>query len=111
MFNLILLSSSPESDCEISVLWVTTYWSEIQSEWQHFHVAGKFYVEHTHFLQNVDYSVHSQLPSQLKNLKLVPGSPCDDLKGYCDVFAVCRRVDMAGPLARLKQQFFTVEGW
>lgn len=26
------------------------------------------------------------------------------------MFAVCRRVDMAGPLQRLKQKFFTVEG-
>ena len=45
-----------------------------------------------------------------KNSMLVPGTPCDNLKGYCDVFAVCRRVNMAGPLLRLKQQFFTVEG-
>ena len=40
----------------------------------------------------------------------MPGSPCDNLQGYCDVFHVCRRVDMAGPLLRLKQKFFTVEG-
>ena len=46
----------------------------------------------------------------VKDANLVPGSPCDDLKGYCDVFAVCRRVDMEGPLLRLKQKFFTVEG-
>lgn len=46
----------------------------------------------------------------MKNLKLVPGTPCDNLNGYCDVFAVCRRVDTAGPLLRLKEKFFTAEG-
>lgn len=31
-----------------------------------------------------------------------PGAPCDDFKGYCDVFQKCRGVDADGPLARLK---------
>ena len=50
------------------------------------------------------------MSTELQSLKLVPGTPCDNLNGYCDVFAVCRRVDMEGPLLRLKRQFFTVEG-
>ena len=35
-----------------------------------------------------------------------PGSPCEEYKGYCDVFSKCRRVDADGPLARLKQALF-----
>ena len=50
------------------------------------------------------------MATELRSLKLVPGTPCDNLNGYCDVFAICRRVDMEGPLLRLKQKFFTVEG-
>ncbi|XP_076356535.1 disintegrin and metalloproteinase domain-containing protein 10-like [Tachypleus tridentatus] len=38
----------------------------------------------------------------IKKLKLRPGSPCNNFKGYCDVFQVCRSVDAEGPLARLK---------
>lgn len=35
-----------------------------------------------------------------------PGSPCNDFKGYCDVFMKCRLVDADGPLARLKKAIF-----
>ncbi|XP_034045963.1 disintegrin and metalloproteinase domain-containing protein 10 [Thalassophryne amazonica] len=37
---------------------------------------------------------------------LQPGSPCNDFKGYCDVFNRCRLVDADGPLARLKKAIF-----
>ena len=40
----------------------------------------------------------------------MPGTPCKDMSGYCDVFAVCRQVDAHGPLIRLKEQIFTGEG-
>jgi len=40
----------------------------------------------------------------------VPGTPCKNLNGYCDVFAVCRLVNDEGPLLRLKEQFFTRAG-
>lgn len=50
------------------------------------------------------------LPPELKGLKLVPGTPCDKMNGYCDVFAVCRQVDAHGPLSRLKEKIFTGEG-
>ncbi|XP_033757369.1 disintegrin and metalloproteinase domain-containing protein 10-like [Pecten maximus] len=33
----------------------------------------------------------------------VPGSPCNDYKGYCDVFNVCQEVDPTGPLLALKK--------
>ncbi|KAL9988652.1 hypothetical protein ACROYT_G003122 [Oculina patagonica] len=49
----------------------------------------------------------SQLDDKVKSLKLVPGTPCDNLNGYCDAFAVCRRVDKDGPLLRLKKKSFT----
>lgn len=38
-----------------------------------------------------------------------PGSPCNDFKGYCDVFMKCRLVDADGPLARLKKAIFNAE--
>uniref|UniRef100_A0A4W4GP84 Disintegrin and metalloproteinase domain-containing protein 10 n=1 Tax=Electrophorus electricus TaxID=8005 RepID=A0A4W4GP84_ELEEL len=37
---------------------------------------------------------------------LQPGSPCNDFRGYCDVFMKCRLVDADGPLARLKKAIF-----
>lgn len=40
---------------------------------------------------------------------LQPGSPCNDFKGYCDVFNRCRLVDADGPLARLKKAIFNPE--
>ncbi|XP_076311561.1 disintegrin and metalloproteinase domain-containing protein 10-like [Tachypleus tridentatus] len=42
----------------------------------------------------------------IKGIKLRPGSPCNDFKGYCDVFQKCRAVDAEGPLARLKNLLF-----
>lgn len=40
---------------------------------------------------------------------LPAGSPCNDFKGYCDVFMRCRLVDADGPLARLKKAIFNAE--
>lgn len=40
---------------------------------------------------------------------LQAGSPCNDFKGYCDVFMKCRLVDADGPLARLKKAIFNPE--
>ncbi|XP_068597985.1 disintegrin and metalloproteinase domain-containing protein 10 [Brachionichthys hirsutus] len=42
-------------------------------------------------------------------ITLQPGSPCNDFKGYCDVFTRCRLVDADGPLARLKKAIFNAE--
>lgn len=39
-------------------------------------------------------------------LILLPGSPCNNYKGYCDIFRKCRSVDADGPLARLKNVIF-----
>lgn len=39
-------------------------------------------------------------------LVLSPGSPCNNYKGYCDIFRKCRSVDADGPLARLKNVIF-----
>ncbi|XP_030574515.1 disintegrin and metalloproteinase domain-containing protein 10 [Archocentrus centrarchus] len=44
-----------------------------------------------------------------KVVTLQPGSPCNDFKGYCDVFMKCRLVDADGPLARLKKAIFDAE--
>ncbi|XP_077084696.1 disintegrin and metalloproteinase domain-containing protein 10 isoform X2 [Siphateles boraxobius] len=42
-------------------------------------------------------------------ITLQPGSPCNDFRGYCDVFMRCRQVDADGPLARLKKAIFNPE--
>lgn len=39
-------------------------------------------------------------------LRMQPGSPCDAMRGYCDVFQVCRSIDPDGPLTRLQRFFF-----
>ncbi|XP_018595143.2 disintegrin and metalloproteinase domain-containing protein 10-like [Scleropages formosus] len=44
-----------------------------------------------------------------KVITLQPGSPCNDFRGYCDVFMKCRLVDADGPLARLKKALFNPE--
>ncbi|XP_061773280.1 disintegrin and metalloproteinase domain-containing protein 10-like [Nerophis ophidion] len=46
---------------------------------------------------------------QKKVTTLPAGSPCNDFKGYCDVFMKCRLVDADGPLARLKKAIFNPE--
>ncbi|XP_021377836.1 disintegrin and metalloproteinase domain-containing protein 10-like isoform X2 [Mizuhopecten yessoensis] len=42
----------------------------------------------------------------LDKIKLQAGSPCDNYRGYCDVFHKCRGIDNDGPLARLKNLIF-----
>uniref|UniRef100_A0A6I8N3B4 Disintegrin and metalloproteinase domain-containing protein 10 n=1 Tax=Ornithorhynchus anatinus TaxID=9258 RepID=A0A6I8N3B4_ORNAN len=53
----------------------------------------------------------SQWNSQFngRTITLQPGSPCNDFRGYCDVFMRCRLVDADGPLARLKKAIFNPE--
>ncbi|XP_050035654.2 disintegrin and metalloproteinase domain-containing protein 10-like [Dermacentor andersoni] len=38
--------------------------------------------------------------------KLQPGSPCNDMRGYCDIFHKCRLVEPRGFLTRLQAFFF-----
>lgn len=57
-------------------------------------------------------STGSERLAQFFNRKvttLQAGSPCNDFKGYCDVFMKCRLVDADGPLARLKKAIFNPE--
>ncbi|XP_005111940.2 disintegrin and metalloproteinase domain-containing protein 10 [Aplysia californica] len=44
-----------------------------------------------------------------EGIQLPAGSPCDNFRGYCDVFHKCRGVDADGPLARLKNLIFDPE--
>ena len=39
-------------------------------------------------------------------IKLLPGAPCDNFQGYCDVLSKCRGVDSEGPLERIKNLLF-----
>ncbi len=38
-----------------------------------------------------------------------PGTPCNDYKGYCDVFQKCREVNPSGPLATLRKILLSEE--
>jgi len=44
--------------------------------------------------------------SKSDGIQLPAGAPCDNFKGYCDVFQKCRAVNEDGPLARLKNLLF-----
>lgn len=46
----------------------------------------------------------------LNTVHKIAGSPCANYQGYCDVFAVCRMINKAGPLQRLGEKFLTVKG-
>lgn len=39
-------------------------------------------------------------------IRMPAGAPCDNFRGYCDVFQKCRAVNEDGPLARLKNLLF-----
>ncbi|KAH8877481.1 Disintegrin and metalloproteinase domain-containing protein [Schistosoma japonicum] len=42
-----------------------------------------------------------------RGTKLPPGAPCDNYRGYCDVFMRCNLVDAGGPLSRLRNLVFS----
>uniref|UniRef100_A0A8W8NJ34 Disintegrin domain-containing protein n=1 Tax=Magallana gigas TaxID=29159 RepID=A0A8W8NJ34_MAGGI len=44
-----------------------------------------------------------------KEISVAAGTPCDNYRGYCDVFHRCRGVDNDGPLERLKNLIFGEE--
>ncbi|XP_064463781.1 disintegrin and metalloproteinase domain-containing protein 10-like [Ornithodoros turicata] len=38
--------------------------------------------------------------------KMMPGAPCNDMKGYCDIFSKCRTINAEGPLSRVHAMIF-----
>ncbi len=42
-----------------------------------------------------------------EGIRMKPGAPCDNYRGYCDVFSRCRQIDADGPLTRLKNLIFS----
>ncbi|CAI2728724.1 unnamed protein product [Schistosoma spindalis] len=42
-----------------------------------------------------------------RGIKLPPGAPCDNYRGYCDVSMRCLLVDAEGPLSRLRNLVFS----
>lgn len=44
-----------------------------------------------------------------KGIQMPAGAPCDNFRGYCDVFFKCRAVNEEGPLAQLKKMLFNEE--
>lgn len=74
------------------------------------------HVDHLRFISTVNPNTCSSTGSERlarffnKKVTTLPaGSPCNDFKGYCDVFMKCRLVDADGPLARLKKAIFNPE--
>ncbi|KAL7640869.1 UNVERIFIED_CONTAM: hypothetical protein RMT77_008006 [Armadillidium vulgare] len=51
-------------------------------------------------LSSFDWNVP---PFNIPDMYAKPGTPCDNYKGYCDVFQKCREVDPSGPLATLRK--------
>lgn len=51
---------------------------------------------------------YSRLDAE-KEISVAAGTPCDNYRGYCDVFHRCRGVDNDGPLERLKNLIFGEE--
>ena len=39
-------------------------------------------------------------------MELLPGAPCNNFQGYCDILHKCRGVDSEGPLERIKNLLF-----
>uniref|UniRef100_A0A183B3M1 Disintegrin domain-containing protein n=1 Tax=Echinostoma caproni TaxID=27848 RepID=A0A183B3M1_9TREM len=42
-------------------------------------------------------------------MRMSPGTPCDNYRGYCDAFHRCVSVNVQGPLARLRDALFSQE--
>lgn len=51
---------------------------------------------------------YSRLDAE-REISVAAGTPCDNYRGYCDVFHRCRGVDNDGPLERLKNLIFGEE--
>eukprot|EP00057_Strongylocentrotus_purpuratus_P006255 XP_011660729.1 PREDICTED: disintegrin and metalloproteinase domain-containing protein 10 [Strongylocentrotus purpuratus] len=47
--------------------------------------------------------------TDVKVLYQMPGAPCNEYQGYCDVFYKCRNVDSNGPLSRLTNAILNPE--
>ena len=60
-------------------------------------------------IRNNSMAYLRQLTKLKTNFFYLSGAPCDNFKGYCDVFQKCRSVDADGPLARLKKLLFNKE--
>ena len=45
----------------------------------------------------------NESPYDVPDMFSKPGKPCNNYKGYCDVFQKCREVDPSGPLATLRK--------
>ncbi|ROT78498.1 putative disintegrin and metalloproteinase domain-containing protein 10 isoform X2 [Penaeus vannamei] len=48
-------------------------------------------------------------PYDIPDMYAKAGTPCNDYKGYCDVFKKCREVDPSGPLATLRKLLLSDE--
>ncbi|XP_064471113.1 disintegrin and metalloproteinase domain-containing protein 10-like isoform X2 [Ornithodoros turicata] len=46
---------------------------------------------------------HFPTMKKLCGLQMRPGAPCLELKGFCDVFSKCRRINAEGPLVTLQK--------
>jgi disintegrin and metalloproteinase domain-containing protein 10 len=58
--------------------------------------------------ENIEFmNLLVQLNLTSTGIRMPAGMPCDNYRGYCDVFQKCRAVNEDGPLARLKNLLFS----
>lgn len=57
-----------------------------------------------HMLPDDFHDMH--LANNQSGVLLRPGSPCNNYRGYCDIFHRCRRVDAEGPLETITKYLF-----
>lgn len=62
-------------------------------------VRKQIYPDLTNFLKSTK--------GMYDGIRMKPGAPCDNYRGYCDVFSRCRLIDADGPLTRLKNLIFS----
>ncbi|KAH9495674.1 Disintegrin and metalloproteinase domain-containing protein 10 [Bulinus truncatus] len=98
-------SLSRESLCYVSC--ANNFTSKCVSSFDQIAVAKPENAKFLRLLQEINKNRTGRWEST--GIQLPAGSPCDNFRGYCDVFHKCRGVDADGPLARLKNLIFNPE--
>ncbi|CAG5134162.1 unnamed protein product [Candidula unifasciata] len=70
-----------------------------------------FYFQVLSFQNNLLVCVCSPCNNYKGYCDVFSGSPCNNYKGYCDVFSKCRNVDAEGPFRQLTDLIFKEETW
>lgn len=83
-------------------------WNVSQSTYPNLKISSKVVV--LWLLKNAEYRrflfLCTVCSTVISLFPICTGAPCDNFRGYCDVFQKCRAVNEDGPLARLKNLLF-----